>query len=518
MKVTSEHNHPTMPLGSNFDQLNKLVILARGEPLFRVKIKEPLYEAYLKGFKYPTERAHHTCNACRHFIERYGNLVIVGNDGELKSALWPGAYKVPGEYREGISEIQRIVTTSTIESAFFTNEAILGTPIAGNFTHFAVELPQTSPAFHREPEKRSAEIKHEFETLMNSLATYPKDVIGTAVEILSFGDLYRSEKVLGPAKFLYQAASLKERSNNRRKNLLWKMAYTAPPGFCHAKTTMIGTLLDDLLNNPKDAAENFKRKMHPLKYQRPTTVKQGNVVSADQLVSKLDVENSFKRRFASLGEVMPYFIWGAEMKPVKKTGIFSSKLSSSPKRDPVGHVRTVTWAVFEETIKAARKIEVKLEDRNMAFVGITTQEVSGSRPILQWDHEDHRNPLSHFFFNGGSTPRQWGIHSGWKEVQGIMYAPWMFSLPKATHFDPFAVLVLPEMQCKLVTGSALFPEHLKSEFHQIRSSVEALSGSGSLKVMTPGGNGLAVGGKDSDAVIRLTFDHSVGYFKVDRWK
>jgi hypothetical protein len=33
-------------------------------------------------------RQHYTCNACRHFVDSYGNIVVISGDGEKFSALW----------------------------------------------------------------------------------------------------------------------------------------------------------------------------------------------------------------------------------------------------------------------------------------------------------------------------------------------------------------------------------------------------------------------------------------------
>jgi hypothetical protein len=355
---------------------------------------------------------------------------------------------------------------------------------------------------------------------MGSLAAYSQNTVDKAVEILLFGDLYRAEKVKGPAMFLQKAHKANKLTKRRRINRLWAMAYEAPPGFCHAKTTMIGTLLDDLQNNDPNAEENFKRKMHPLKYQRPTTVKQGNIVAADKFIEDNGYADSFKRKFATFDDVAPRLLWTPREEQKKKVGLFSSTIEVPEVKEIYisDQVKEVTWFNFSGILSQALKIEVKLENKKMPFVGILTEAVRGSKPILQWDLENNRNPLSHFFFHTGSTPSQWGMTLGWQTVDGIMYAPWMHTIPEATHFSPFAIFVMKKMRCSVLGGSAIFPEHLKSEFHHLRGTIEAYSEKTNARpaaaTRTPGANGLATGG---DYLIRVTMPNSAQLFRIDRW-
>lgn len=41
-----------------------------------------LWDAYLLNIP-PDARQHYNCNSCRHFIERYGGLVVISSNGEV---------------------------------------------------------------------------------------------------------------------------------------------------------------------------------------------------------------------------------------------------------------------------------------------------------------------------------------------------------------------------------------------------------------------------------------------------
>ena len=39
----------------------------------------------------PDQRQHHTCQACRHFVERFGDLVTIDEAGHTTPAMWGAA-------------------------------------------------------------------------------------------------------------------------------------------------------------------------------------------------------------------------------------------------------------------------------------------------------------------------------------------------------------------------------------------------------------------------------------------
>ena len=69
-----------------------------GGTLFRVDAGD-LFEVYLQSFEDHAERQYHNCHACRQFIERFGALATIGDDGMVAPAIWheddaPATYKV----------------------------------------------------------------------------------------------------------------------------------------------------------------------------------------------------------------------------------------------------------------------------------------------------------------------------------------------------------------------------------------------------------------------------------------
>lgn len=105
-------------LQAQFDRLCE-----RGH-LFRSQVTgQQLWEAYMEGFgedpvfRNP-ESSVHNCNTCRHFIERYGNIVAL--DDELNfMTMWGG--ETTDEYRESFRRMDDLLSGKPIDSEFIEN-------------------------------------------------------------------------------------------------------------------------------------------------------------------------------------------------------------------------------------------------------------------------------------------------------------------------------------------------------------------------------------------------------------
>lgn len=112
-----------------------------------------------------------------------------------------------------------------------------------------------------------AEKRQNHHALCRALADFGADAVKQSLRVLQAEALYRSEKYLGIATWLDQLHKHMATATTPclRANLIWKAVATAPPGFCHVRSTMIGTLLEDIVAGlPFDALKRrFAEKMHP---------------------------------------------------------------------------------------------------------------------------------------------------------------------------------------------------------------------------------------------------------------
>lgn len=496
-------------------------------PLFTVETSEDLFDVYLEAFP-PSERQHHNCNCCRQFIRRFGNLVVINEAGETESAIWNPA-TVPYRFRPVAEALEHTVRRGKVDGIFVSKEKVWGTPITGEWHHFAVR--PAAARVHRdrlyEPHQVMAQKKQDFGTLSHGLADYGRDVVRQALNLLETDSLYRSEKVIGPANFLFNLHNVRANTRNtvHRHNLIWKAVATAPVGFCTPRSSMIGTLLDDLKTDMDFdlVRRRFAEKMDPLQYRRPQApASAGNIEQAEKLVGKLGIANSLRRRFARIEEVK--LLWSPkDDAPVSaEGGVFGHlKQSASRKSEASTPAQKITWVKFASTVlPKAKKISAYVSGR-MNFAGVLTAVDLDAPPIIQWDHEDNRNPFSWYVYHGGSTPSNWGLLGNtFVNVTGVMLNPHMWSDEVVnSNFPNRALFILEGARDVRGATACLFPEILKADLHPIRATIEAYSKSSKAEGAEDGtANGLLLGDNSgATTIIRVTTDLGVAHYRIDRW-
>lgn len=382
--------------------------------LYRVRtVEDILWNAYLDNL--PEEgRFVYDCRKCRDFIERYGSLVTIDNFGRVESVLW-GAI-VPEYFAKSVATLNYLVTSRayTVEDIFYSDVQTLGTPRTGIWAHLHVNLPYelVNKSRTRNAEQLMAEKREDRRTLINALQEYPINVVEQAVALLETDVMYRGEGVLGRAKwFLDLHKAIEGETSVVKHNLIWKAVGEAPTGFCHIKSSVIGSLLDDIVAgySTRLIIARFEEKMNPQSYMRSQSAPTASAIEqAEKLINKLSIADSLRRRYARFGEVSDKCFWRPrgplykfleKSSEAKTTGIFShlTPKDAKPSNDisldlPV---TTMTWAKFSKTIlPTAEKLSVKIDNPNR-FMALVTEAVPGSENILQWD-----NPFS-WYYHGG---------------------------------------------------------------------------------------------------------------------
>ncbi len=92
-------------------RLNNLI--EAGEPLFVTNAE--LWPPYLRSFASLEERQYHTCSACRHFMERYGGLATISEDGVVTPVFW-NHRDAPVDYRDMALSLFLEVDGAAVES------------------------------------------------------------------------------------------------------------------------------------------------------------------------------------------------------------------------------------------------------------------------------------------------------------------------------------------------------------------------------------------------------------------
>lgn len=484
-----------------------------------------LFDLYLELLPTEQEKAHCNCNTCRRFINTFGRLAFMKEDGTLVSAFWNTPY-IPDVYAKSIPMMNSIVTRSNVTGVFKSSELSWGTPTTGKWVHFGIRPPQSiihTDRLHT-AQAASAALKQEFDLLKRTLAEYSPNTVTHALTLLETDALYRSEKVRGPvAWFSELQARHRKAGKSKKDNLVWRAVATAPVGFSHLKSGMAGTLLDDLQGGLpyETAAKRFAAKMHPLQYQRPQAApKAGNIARGEEIIEKLGLKRSLKRRFARLDEIRTLWRPNSVAEKTVKAGVFGhlkpgvggAKMIDAP-------AQRVTWEKFQRVyLPQATEIQYFVQPKDN-FCGLLTATYSLAPPILQWDLDGNRNPFSWYVWNGGATASSFGLGTGtWETVAGISLKPSMWTGDNG-HQGRGIVLILKNARETRNAGNALFPEILRSELREIRATIEKYSQNEKLTGMDKGACGLLL---DQHATawntpIRAKINGVWVKFTLERW-
>jgi hypothetical protein len=492
-----------------------------GSPLFTTNASG-LWGLYLDSFTDPDERQHHNCHACRHFIERFGALAVINDSGSLTSAIWDED-DAPPIYRPALAAMSRAVRRANVTGVFLSSDTVLGTPVTGAWMHLAIHQFTAFKNPLKSASQAMAEKAEDFKTVLRALTEFTGADLDTAVRLLESDALYRSEKVLGQAMWLRGLEKRWSKAGRASVNHVWRAVATATPGFCHPRSSIIGTLLEDLAAGKSfDAVSRaFAAKMHPLSYQRPQAAPTaGAIAAAEKVVQQLGSAGSLARRFARVDEIQA--LWRpAPKKDAPSTVSVFGHLKSKGADTLAMHAptQTMTWDKFRRTVlSTADCIEIAAPHR-WNYTALVTAVNADAPPILQWDNEGARNPFSWYVWNGGSTAAQFGLVAGrFHEVSAVTLKPSMWNGGNE-HQGRGVVFVVADARESRNAGAALFPEILKAEFHGIRSVLEAYSRSASIEgISQPHAAGVMLeAGKEWAAMVRVRSNgHQMDYC-LDRW-
>lgn len=498
--------------------------VASGGPLFTTNTTG-LWAAFLENIP-EGARQHYNCHACRRFIERFGGLVRISADGAKTPAVWGDA---PEFFTPAVNAIKNLIAKSKVSGMFVSSLLVYGEPVTGEWHHMAVTPLASSVWLSRTQTaiQRAAEKSEDLKTIIGGLLEYPIEAVTQAVKFLKSEQLYRSEKVLGVAEWLLDLHTKRNATKNTaaRENITWLAVATAPAGFCHIKSSMIGTLLDDIAAGMdfNEVSRRFASKMHPLQYQRPQAAPSaGNIAQAEKIVQQLNAAGALVRRFARLAELQ--LIWKpAEQREVVADSVFAHLKPKGVKpkvKEVSGNPVVMTWKKFSETVLPDALLIEFYADRRGDYAAITTAANGDAPPILQWDSAENRNPFAWYFKRSTHLPSAWNLTEGWCKVTGICLSPAMWygefgNHQKAVHFIVDG--------CKDTTyrgsGNAIFPETLKAEFHGVRATIEAYSRIAELEGYDEASAcGIRCGaGQSWNLPIRVTSKLGVTAYRLDRW-
>lgn len=490
-------------------------------PLFTTNT-EGLFEIYLSHLG--DERGVHSCSACRRFIENFGALVGIKEDGFAFPVMW-GTSLIPEFYQPAVAAMQNAIARSRVNGVFLSSKKIWGVPITGEWTHFAVHSPSIYQNRLLTPGQAMAAKREDFVTVARALADFKPDMLVEALRLLEAAHLARSERFISPVRWLLDLQTKRAAAKDARvrDNILWLAVATAPEGYCHPRSSMVGTLLEDIAAGLsfEEVKARFDSKMHPLQYQRPQAAPSaGNLAEAEKIVAKLGIAPSLERRFARLDEVQPFWMPAAAKEAVKSSGGVFAHLTpkgAAPVRPLDAPPSVMTWDKFARTIlPGAEAIEVAISHGNMNFCAMTTAANADAPNILKWD-----NPVSSYVYHGGSPASNWNLRPGFAKVVALTALPNLWGENPQPHLMEGVIIVIEGCaDQRSGQGNALFPEILRDDLRPVRAVIEAYSKTAELAGReTASACGLAFnkGSKGINYVLRVAAQGRKTDYQIDRW-
>lgn len=479
--------------------------------LFRTDADD-LWTIYLRSIPKP-RRQEHDCSCCRQFIRRYGGLVTINGAGGVEPAVW--AATAPGIYEAAFSTLYQRVKSAKVVGVFLSKDEVWGTPRSDpDWRHLHVRAPIHSVWRNRKLSagQRMAEMRQNFITVKTALSEYSAAALDQAVRLFDANALIRSEKFLEPVRWLRK---LHDRPKGRLgDNALWREIATAPDGFCHVKSSVVGPLLDAIVAGKSfDEIDGmFSAMLHPLRYQRPQALPAAQTLKqAEDLVERLGIARSLERRFARLEECEA--IWTPRIEtPAAKTGGVFGHLRAKDGSGAIKPVdlpeQTIAAEKFVATVlQRAERIEM-LVPRHGDFAAILTAVHADAPTIHKWG-----GPLSLYVYHGGSDAAGWRLAPmSLTRVSAVVKAPGM------PHDEGYVVVLDGAVDTRSGQGNALFPETLIGDLHGCRAAIEAYSKAAAIQGVDQGSAcGYAFRKNVRDVRLRAFFDGAWSSYRIDRW-
>lgn len=436
-------------------------------PVFMTDAKF-LWETFLNNIDVNV-RQHYNCRACQKFIETYGGLAYIEEDGNKRSVLWD-LKGIPTFFVKAVDALDRAIHTSRVRGVFYASTIDWGYFRTGDWSHL-------SGTFYGKIENsaygKMAIRTQDYGLLSRALNEYSLEAAEQAYRVLEADVLLGDNVAKGvSAWFLDLHRRLKGVRGKSRENILWLEVATIPPGHAHVKNTMIGTLLDDIISGlPFEVIKKrWDDKMHPLKYQRPTALKEGNINAGERIINELGAEKSLERRFARRADIT-FRLWEQSAK-VEETGGVFDKLRKTTGVKPVElPPKAITFEkLANDVLPNANKVEILLPNSRTMMVALTTAVHPESPNMLQWD-----NTVSYYVYVQGATPASFGVQANtWLNVPIITLTPahWAGGFE---HQEKGVIFIIDNAADTRNDESAIFPANLRNEYHEAKKAIEAYS-------------------------------------------
>ena len=438
--------------------------------LFRSKVSgDQIWEAYMSGFgEDPIFRdpqsSEHNCNQCKHFFQRYGNIVAVAEDNSIMT-MFDG--DTTDEYRESFANMRNLLISAPIENVFvetfdylykavyerctkessmfalnldhtvkrYTKEeaekfGVVKPNETRTFYHFCVRLPKEFVNMsHNTVDNIQARFRDDKNVFKDGLDRIPVDTLQLVLDLINQGSLLNGDTYKYKVEsFLQVARKYAALSDAEKDNWCWVNSYKY--ALARFKNEVIGTLCIELAEGKEinAACLDFNKRVDPANYMKATApITKQMIENAKAFIAENGYEESFTRRCATMDDIRVCDILHANagngaVKPVSiLDGI--KPTSTRHKRSEFDGVEVVGIEKFmKDILPGCTSVEVfLLNSHKNNFVTLTTPVKKDSKPIFKWGNNFG------WTYNGNLAGKS-EIKEAVKAAGGFVNAPFRFSI------------------------------------------------------------------------------------------
>lgn len=470
--------------------------------LFHVKLRDRVSSVFIKNLQTNEEKKLFQCNSCIQFMDKYGSLAIMDKFGKLTPLFWDSTQiLLPRIYYPSIMAIQTLFDNASVTSVYHptSKNTNIGYKILGGFHHMNFIFPSNVICLV----SKSHELSVQHNMLMRVVNDNNLEVVGQAYALLKENKLWQSEKHIAPMKMLIDLLHRLESSKNHiiQENMIWFVVGTISweGSIASLRNGILSTLLESIRQGKSfdEIDTEWRSKTAPDVYLRPQALPtQGNVNHAEKLFASLGITaNDLKRSYLKPSQIPNLaYLWKPEENKDEKilSGLFGHLVNKPPNatriKSLIGPASRMSFSSFvTNVLPHTTKAEYGLERKIQPYFFITGNE--GTKPLMQW--HDTTNLASWYVRNISNDVTDYCLKISWNDVSRLISFPhmwhddsrdisqWSKSKPRYGHQGQRYLVCFKEIQdTRSGKGMSLFPEMMRSEFHSVRSTIEAFSKDG----------------------------------------
>jgi hypothetical protein len=481
-----------------------------GAPM--VDIRGMIFKTFMSGLP-KQQRDIMNCNTCRRFMQQYGDLVVVDDEGDAIPIMWPQDLSiVPQYYRQSVEKVLLLFQGAMVGHEFVKTGTI-GTPQTGEWNHMSITF---GPLATRPTESQDTQTSYSM--LERILRDNSSDTIARVFHLITDNQLPYSTSHKAPITYLKDVSdklpSGLVKDIAKRRNLITKYARTAFPGCLSSlRGGMIGYLFECVRAGQtfETLRKNWEIKSDPLSYLRPTAAPTvGHIETAEKIFAKLGYgTRDLGRVYLTMDQVPESaFLWTSKLNSAhrqeKSSNLNASKLFTHllPKQDKAKTVAYADAPIQDTSFRQfvlkvlPNAAKVDLMPQNPLAPYFFTTGKPDTKPIMEF-HEEGSHTASWYTWGHASDPRYASLASEWTPVTSIITFPHMwdgFSNARSALDDEFELEIFKHKRHGIrflfcLEGAeetrrrelCLFPTLMRGEFHSVRKTVEAFSNKGTLE-------------------------------------